>query len=388
VPGSLVDRLNRMKSIGATPGISKPIDRRTRVLDLPGWQRVGEFCYTRTVVEPCPVPDVVASRLLASERLDTSALCFFDTETTGLSSGAGSIVFLFGSGICRGGVISVRQVFLADYPGEPEFLEYVRESIPDGVALVSYNGSSFDLPMLRTRFAMSGMRFPVPDHLDLLHVARRFWQRNLDSCTLSAIERDVLKRPRETDVPGAEVPEIYFEYLRSGDSLLLEPVFEHHRRDIVSLAELYGVCEAALDDPAGSDIDHYRVGAWLLSLDDERGLSVLELAYRNGESRAGLALAVAYRRRGEIESALEVWNEIWHRSHDLEAGVELAKHYEHRERRYAEARAIVESMLTDPRSRSLSPRRATSRSALSHRKARLVRKEQAKGATADDARRQ
>jgi len=169
---------------------------------------------------------------------------FFDLETTGLNGGAGTLAFLIGCGAFDpdGGFV-IRQYVLTRLGDERSVLQAVSRLVRDAGALVSFNGKSFDAPLLESRFAYHRLPWiasTVP-HLDVLHPARRFWREDGKAgapCSLAALERQVLDAGRDHDVPGAEAPGRYFQFIRSGDPEALVDVLEHNRLDLLSLAGL------------------------------------------------------------------------------------------------------------------------------------------------------
>ncbi len=177
-------------------------------------------------------------------------ILFLDLETTGLAGGAGTYAFLVGCGWFEPGGFRVRQYFMVGHALERALLAAVRDRLDSCGPLVTYNGKSFDVPLLENRFAFNRQRPALVDcpHVDMVHPARRLWRGarplvNLpgaqrESCTLSALERALLGVQRTGDVPGFEIPTRYFAFLRSGDASPLEPVLEHNRLDLVSLAAL------------------------------------------------------------------------------------------------------------------------------------------------------
>jgi hypothetical protein len=191
---------------------------------------------------------------------------FLDVETTGLSSGAGNVAFLIGIGwlvpasrredprglaALSNTAVRVTQLFLADFGGEARMLTRLEQLISAASAhvppcYVTYNGGSFDLPVLRTRFIMHRRRFPERPHVDLLHPTRRLFAPVIGSCTLGSVERRVLGLGRTGDVPSAEVPLRYHEFLATGDPAPLAGVFRHHAYDIAHLAALAGYLNAVV----------------------------------------------------------------------------------------------------------------------------------------------
>ena len=373
---SLSDRLKRMKESGSPPGVpaqavgAEPL----RELELPGWDRIGEFLMVREISEPALIGVRFDSTIASLSDQESNRLCFIDTESTGLSTGAGSLAFLFGVGRISRSDFIVRQIFLLDFPGEVEFLDAVEAAIPADPIFVTYNGSSFDLPLLRSRFALKRRIFPIGARIDLLHVARRYWQRKIGPCSLTDIEREILGFERVGDIPGSEVPDRYFHFLRIGDPALLAEVFDHHIRDISTLQKLFVHCEEQLNKPAEADIDHHRVGNWLLRRGDQTGRSLLEIAFEGGNTKAGLDLAAVLRRDGDYSASTRIWERMWREGANPLAGVEMAKYWEHRKREYRRALDFVEKMLADPRTQNAPERRSYSRVSLHHRRKRLLRR--------------
>ncbi|MDR1353720.1 MAG: ribonuclease H-like domain-containing protein, partial [Treponema sp.] len=272
---------------------------------LPGWESAGFLAARRTVTLdfPCALPPlfprslgIVApdfSRYLADPAIRGEAgpesLCFFDLETTGLSSGAGTVAFLAAFGrfvpaAPAGPVpytLRVSQYLLLDYPGEGGFLEAALKEFGAGGALeipggnpaalrqpplvVTYNGKTFDSQILRTRCLMNAIAPPEYCHADLLHPARRLWKRVLPSCSQASIETAVLGLDRSGDTPGSEAPDIWFDFLKTGKTGALHGICEHNVRDIYGLARLM----AALAEIAASPLEalgKYRCDAERLAL--------------------------------------------------------------------------------------------------------------------------
>ena len=202
---------------------------------------------------PAP-PPLVAGEDAAGLRFQDAL--FLDTETTGLSGGSGTYVFLIGAARFRDGRLVLRQFFLEDLHRERALLHALEEFAQGCTGLVSFNGRAFDLPLLAGRHIMqrARMRLPAHCHLDLLWPARRVWSRRLPSCALSALEREVLGVVRQGDIPGALIPELYFRYLRSRDAAPLAAVFEHNRRDVLALAGLAAALCWAAEEP----VDYVR----------------------------------------------------------------------------------------------------------------------------------
>jgi len=292
------------------------------------------------------------------KEIDINKTVFLDIETTGLAGGAGTYIFLVGAGYFEGDQFCVRQYFMRDYNEERALLSALNDLLANFKAVVTYNGKTFDLPLMESRYIMSGMKMSLKDpyHFDLLYPARRLWKKRLESCSLSTVERDILGVIRENDVPGYLVPEIYFRYLKTKDARALKQVFEHNLQDILSLVALVSRMCFLVEDPLnnteyGMDIfsigkmfdeekryeqsTHYYTEALKHNLAEEETLEILRLA------------SFAYKRQGKWEEAEKIWKEIIERSPEFiyYPYEELAKYYEHYLKDYQKAETIVEEAL-------------------------------------------
>ncbi len=282
---------------------------------------------------------------------DPSRLIFLDTETTGLAGGTGTCAFLIGIGNVEGMKFVVRQFFLRDYPEEKALLASLAEALADCDGLVTFNGKTFDVPLLETRFALARMKSPLERlvHFDALHPSRRLWKLRLESCKLTVLEEAILGIAREGDVPGSEIPAIYFDYLRSGDARGLQPVFYHNALDVVSLAALTVELARTLGEGGAesldSPLDLFSLSRILGSAGSkEKSITTCRQALAGGlpqqiESLALKHLAAEFKRQRRHESAVEFWLELSRREPPLavEALEELAMHYEHRLRNLEQA---------------------------------------------------
>ena len=162
---------------------------------------------------------------------DVTKCLFIDTETTGLSGGAGTVAFLVGAGYVDGDGFVVEQFLMREYADEPEMIDRLAGLMDQFDCVCTFNGKKFDMPLLEARFIMCRMRqrWREMDNLDLLHPARRAWKLRIGSCRLCRIEAEILGMPRRDDLPGSEVPGRYFEYLKTGDEGLLEDIIEQRR---------------------------------------------------------------------------------------------------------------------------------------------------------------
>ena len=165
---------------------------------------------------------------------------FLDTETTGLSGGAGTVAFLVGAAWVEDEELVTEQYILGDHSDEPEMLLRLGELLKRFDTAVTFNGKTFDMPLLESRYTLCRLRdhWRELDQLDLLHPARRVWKLRLQSCRLAHLEERVLGVRRENDLPGSEAPERFFRYLQTGDFSLLEEVIAHNLQDVITLAVL------------------------------------------------------------------------------------------------------------------------------------------------------
>ena len=289
---------------------------------------------------------------------------FLDTETTGLSGGAGTVAFLVGLGRIENGQFTVYQYLMPGYGAEPMLLEKTAALIREAEVLVTFNGRSFDVPLLRSRFVMCRMEDPTRDmpHLDLIHPARRAWKLRLKDCSLGHIEESVLGIHREHDIPGAEVPERYFAFLKCGDMALLQDIVDHNRQDIVSLGTLLTRLNRAYAAPLEqtSMLDVFSLGKALEKRGEragagacyrlaarERPLSTLaRLRERHVAGSANQRLSLMLRADRDWTEAERVWREMIERGQmGVFPYVELAKLYEHRVREPREALRLTEAAL-------------------------------------------
>jgi tetratricopeptide (TPR) repeat protein len=271
-------------------------------------------------------------------------LVYLDTETTGLAGGTGTCAFLIGIGTVEGTQFVVRQFFLRDYPEEKAVLRALAEILDSFDGLVTYNGKTFDVPLLETRYALARLKSPFGRllHLDALHPSRRLWKLRLESCKLTDLESAVLGIGREGDVPGSEIPGIYFDYLRTGDARGLQPVFYHNALDVMTLAAVTVELARAIGDAGTLDspVDLFSLSRMFETAGSrEQSVETCQRALSGGlpeeiEARALHQLALQYKRQRQHELAVETWLELTRRASPLalEAFEELAIHYEHHQR--------------------------------------------------------
>ncbi len=308
-------------------------------------------------------------------------LLFVDLETTGIAGGAGSYAFLVGCGWFDGGRFHVRQFLLSSFASERALLEAVTDVAGAVDAVVTYNGKSFDLPLIETRYSLNRLATPFADmpHVDMLHHARRLWHSDDDGHRLSSLETSLLGHEREGDVSGFEIPARYFRYVHTGDPRPLAAVLEHNRLDLLSLALLTSRAAQLLDDGVAS-ASTPREALGMGRLYERAGmvgdaLACFARASDMGPGRLAEALhahAVLLRRLRRYEAAAVAWQRLLDLNEcpprlEREAAEALAVHHEHRLRSLPSARRLaMRSLLLDmTRAR---------REAIEHRVARLDRK--------------
>ena len=284
------------------------------------------------------------------ENFAAEHILYLDTETTGLM-GAGTVAFEVGLGWQTGDTFHVRQLVMRDYPEERFLLEEIVRVAEKFDVVCTFNGKTFDLPLLKNRFIMNRIRTDCLDkpHIDLLHIARRVWKLRLQRCNLTNLEEALLGIPRVDDLPGAQVPERFFSYLKTGDFSLLDDVLDHNEQDIVSLQNLLCHMCRMYENPEQLrfDEDVYSMG---VALDRFHHGSEARRCYQlaGGEMHAAAQsrLASSYRRSGERGEAVRIWQEmIRRREGGIAPYVELAKHYEHAEKDFDAALDVVRQAL-------------------------------------------
>ena len=292
-------------------------------------------------------------------------LLFLDTETTGLGVGAGNVPFMLGIGFYRGDALVIRQLFVRNPGEERAMLVYFGELLRSFSHLVSYNGRTFDWPILRNRFVLN--RIPLaedgPSHLDLLYLSRNLWRGSLESCRLAVVEERRLGIARGEDIPGALAPTLYFQYLASGEAALLDGVFRHNEIDVLTLAtlaiHLSRICSGKLELGQLSASELFKIGAWLeeVAEPDLADEAFAELLRRPAaEGRPYYArIAAIYKKRKRYDLAVPLWERAAGEGRGALAGIapggiepliELAMYYEHRARDYAKALDCAEEALS------------------------------------------
>ncbi len=297
-------------------------------------------------------------RRTRSEALaDPSQWLFLDTETTGLAGGTGTYAFLIGIAWWDSGGLQVEQFLMRDYTEEHSLLHELSARVAARSILITFNGKSFDWPLLETRFALTRAIKPprLSAHLDLLHPARALWKLRLGSVRLTELEHAVLDAPRlgwrrDDDVDSAMIPQLYFDFLRGGPAQPLAAVAHHNRMDLRGLAALLGKIVALLADgePCAESpeeaLDLFGLSRFLHRRgNSERARSACERALGVGlpgqfRTQASRELALLAKRGGDFARAVTLWEELAaDPCNGIDACEQLAIHYEHRARDLAHA---------------------------------------------------
>jgi len=328
----------------ATPEFIEPA---VTALDL--LTRTG-LCNGRTSGRRSQVRRPASGRVPHANRelLDPEKWLFLDTETTGLSGGTGTYAFLVGLAWWNSGGLQVEQLFLRDFSEEHSLLYELAARISERPVLVTFNGKTFDWPLLENRFTMTrAIKVPkLAAHLDLLHPARALWKLRLGSVRLMDLEREVLDAERLGlhrfgDVASALIPQYYFDYLRGGSPDPLAGVVKHNQMDLRGLAALFGKINSLLDERSSLDseqsLDMFGLSRFLERRGERgRAQTACSHALHAGlpaefRRQARRDLALLAKRKGDWEQAAEIWQELAADAKDgVEACEQLAMHHERR----------------------------------------------------------
>ncbi|MGC4082926.1 MAG: ribonuclease H-like domain-containing protein [Vicinamibacterales bacterium] len=349
-------------------GRSFVVTRRVDADAMYGTARVGDFAAT--------LADAGHGASLLAAGVPRVPFVFFDLETTGLSGGAGTHAFLVGcSWFDERGDFIVEQHLMTDYAAERAMLTLVARELSKAGALVTFNGKSFDAPVLETRYLFHRLESPCGPlpHVDVLHPARRFWGGDTAlGCSLIALEQQVLGARRVGDVPGFEIPARYFQFVRSGDARPLADVFAHNRLDLLSLAGVTARLLRLIAEGAHATHDArealalgkiyqraestaraeqaYERAVWLTSrapaAGSRRGSMDWSWTPHGIRVEALRSLAVGARRSRRYADAARRWRELLDvpgcpAAIRREATEALAIHHEHRERDLTAARMFA-----------------------------------------------
>jgi len=360
------------------------------------WPFAGVSSAECEVIAPAAL-STLTGRPVTPRQTRRAGPVFLDLETTGLSGGAGTVAFLVGCGYYEDGAFRTRQFFLNGYAAERALLHQVAGFLAEAPFIVTYNGRTFDVPIMEMRWQFHRIPPPLDDlpHVDMLPPARRLWREAEDgadrSCRLVHLEESLLGYAREGDVPGWEIPQRYFDFVRRGDPAPLEPVLLHNRLDLVSLAAITARAQRLVDLGPGVARDacecvalgriYRRAGQLDPAESCFRQAATVFAAPRAVREDAFYELATLLRRQRRFADAAQAWRDVLALGHGRsragrEAIQALAVHHEHRERNLQHARELAMRALQAEQD----PAR---RDDLRYRLARIQRKLGALGA--DDA---
>ncbi|MFW6131107.1 MAG: ribonuclease H-like domain-containing protein [Candidatus Aminicenantaceae bacterium] len=327
------------------------------------------------------------SREKEFESLDLSSALFIDLETTGLSGGVGIIPFLVGMGYYRGDKFHISMYFLGEPAEEEQMIQELSQFFldMDFKSIITYNGKVYDLPLLENRFIMHRKPFSINElpHLDFLFPARSLWAHKLENCRLSNLAREILKTYREEDIPSAEIPWRYYQYLNTGNFDLIEPVIYHNEEDILSL--LGGLIAGSLilsqegEECLEDAVDLFGAGKVMERIGDLKKSEDFFKRALKGKLPEHLSLLtkkkLSYylKKNQKWEQAVSIWEEIASSEQILDRHLfsfrELAMYFEHRAKQYEKAKKIAEEGLVVSSELSLHYKRD-----FSHRIERLNKK--------------
>ena len=300
------------------------------------------------------------SQEAAFRDLDLSTALFIDLETTGLSGGTGVVPFNIGMGFYRDDKFHIAQYFLGDLAEEERMIQELGAFFRDmGFrSVVTYNGKGFDLPLLETRFILYRKPLILSElpHLDFLYAARRLWSHKYESCRLYHLALEVVQTDRSEDIPSAEIPWRYFQYIQTGNFELIEPILYHNQEDILSLLGVVIIgAHIFSEDPdlcMVDAMDFYGAGKIMENIGDvERSVQFFQRALDGSLSdevslEAKKRLSSHFKRNQEWEKAVPIWEEMTSSRMVTPAQLfsfrELAMYFEHKLKRYEEAKEIAE----------------------------------------------
>ncbi len=291
---------------------------------------------------------------------DLRKTVFVDTETTGLSGGAGTCAFLIGIGYFQDDVFCLTQYLMNDFNEEPALYHALNQFIEKFELVVTYNGKSFDMPLINSRnvFLGTNSSFATLEHFDLLHAVRRLWSHRMPDCTLETSEMMLLGHARSGDIPGYLIPYRFFDYLRTRDFDAIKPVLYHNRQDILSMVALTTKMLMTLSSPhtmCNDTEDTLRIGNLFERVDKYEAAIGLyhqilsrNIALQPTRQTVLIRMALCYKKTGDWQMAAQTWQDCieTERYHPLPY-IELAKHYEHKMKNPFQALSLVNKALSE-----------------------------------------
>lgn len=325
-------------------------------LSIRNWHATPEFPEVAPTALDllCHTPDAARTKKWRVAAEDSAKWLFLDTETTGLAGGTGTYAFLVGIAWWDSGGLQVEQFMIRDFSEEHSLLLELAARIAERPVLVTFNGKTFDWPLLVSRYLMTrSIRVPeLAAHLDLLHPARSVWKLRLGSVRLVELERHVLDAPRlgwdrDDDVPSSLIPQFYFDYLRGGSPGPLAGVVRHNRMDLRGLAALFGKLNSLLSAEQHEEteaLDLFGLSRYLQRRGEASMAESACIAARDRglpaayDARARRELALMAKRRGEHLEAAKIWQKLLDDSECRSSACEeLAIYYERRAKDFRKA---------------------------------------------------
>lgn len=351
-------RLDRLGGRAAAPATLKPPSRETpaQLAARLGGALIAEHVILVEQRLPLATPHgrwPLAAAHEAAEPLASlpQRVTYLDTETTGLAGGTGTLAFMVGMAEPAADHVRVRQWLITAFAGEAAMLAELREALRDIELIVSYNGKSFDLPLLRDRQRLQRAALPEPAHFDLLHSVRRLFMRSWPDCRLATVERRLLGLTRHDDLPGAEAPQAWKEFLLGYPGHQLHRVLEHNRLDVLSMLVLPAALARTMREPLAHGADPACVAsAWARAGEGERALETLLRCREALDQRGQLLLAQMLKGERRWEEAVAVWERLATKGCSASAE-QLAKYHEHVRRDWQAALSYAHQLPESPQAR-------------------------------------
>lgn len=318
---------------------------------------------------------------------------FLDTETTGLSGGVGTLAFLIGLGYFEDDSFVIEQHLMRDFDEELSMLNNVASIMDKRRALVTFNGKSYDYPLLENRMIYNRISWDMNSryrgfHIDLLHPSRRIWSSLLDSCSLASLESNILHAYRKDDIPGQDIPDIYYRYLEDRDETFMLRVMDHNLMDILAMLALFIKLANINQNPEEVGLkchEWFGLGKSLeVQGDEAKALYCYLKCIEMGETQyitlsAKDRLAMIYKRQGRWQQAVQLWKSMADREENFRVLplIEIAKYYEHQEKNYEKALLYTDKamkILTHTSMTRNAGKNIHAVKEIEHRRNRLIRK--------------
>jgi uncharacterized protein len=308
---------------------------------FPPTYKQGRFELGGALTQQLPAP------IKGEKNFNADEAIFLDLETTGLSGGTGTLAFLTGLGFFQNGNFQVALYLITSFAAEKSMLNAVAKIIKNQKTVVSFNGKSFDGPLLSTRYRLAGIPDPLTnlDHIDLLHPARRAFRNVWPNCRLQSIERNLMAFHRKHDLPGSQAPEVWLNLVRYGNTEKLRAVVKHNGLDILSLAAMLPALTQTYNHPE-------QVGARIVDIakayqkinDQQTSFNLLKNQQNNLDRDGLIELAKQHRRQKNWQKAKDIWTTLA-KKEDIEAILSLAKYEEHINKDFASASSYINKLI-------------------------------------------